>query len=176
MEVLSLVTEKSTFLIFVHYFISPLLRAWGKCWASLFCVTSVPKLPPDPVRISLTLDLALMFLHGEMLWVLHFRATALCVGVHGLVTCENHLFVPEVMVKTSTRMGLNFPSDKWHLRNRTLKYPLCFLLTKGCPGKLWKTRGFEISLLVCQAICVRNSVLLNKNAISTGRVEKDIAR
>lgn len=42
----------------------------------------------------------------------------LCVGVLGLATCENHLFVPEIMVKTWTMMGLNFPSDKWHLEER----------------------------------------------------------
>lgn len=52
----------------LFHFLSFPLRGWGKCWASLLQVTSVPKLSPVSVRMRPTLDLALLSLQGEIPW------------------------------------------------------------------------------------------------------------
>lgn len=52
----------------LFHFLSFPLRGWGKCWASLIQVTSVPKLSPVSVRMRPTLDLALLSLQGEIPW------------------------------------------------------------------------------------------------------------
>lgn len=120
----------------LFHFLSFPPRSWGKCWASLLQVTSVPKLSPVSVRMRLTLDFALVSLQGEIpwAWLQHHYLWSPKQG------CRDS--APFCWWKLWTRTGLNFPSDKGRQRNRALKYPKCLWLAKVGQGGFRKAFSF----------------------------------